>query len=326
MTKSFSNQVDQQVRSDDIDSRIYCSYKQLVSIQSHAQSFSLLPHMSSSTSLAGRHHSLFRGRGLNFEELKHYQPGDDVRNIDWKTTMRLGKPYVRSYTEEKDRNVIVLADLRSGMFFSSQKVMKSVVAAEIASLCGWQAIKQGDRVGFVLAGANQIHLSRSCRSQNDLLHRLSDIAKATQNLNCHSSNHSTSNFSHIIKQLRRLNPKSSTLILVSDWHDANERDLDALKYLQQRNDVVSVLVSDPLELKLPERLHTQPWVIGNGEQQMNISGKVLVSKINQILEQSGETKRNQLRQLMTAKKLPFIELGTAGDHLRTFKKKVGGRT
>ncbi|MDN3683024.1 DUF58 domain-containing protein [Vibrio tapetis subsp. quintayensis] len=326
MTKIFSNQTNEQAPSDDIDSRICCSYKQLVPLQSQAQSFSLLPHISSGTSLAGRQHSLFRGRGLNFEELKHYQPGDDVRNIDWKTTMRVGKPYVRSYTEEKDRNVIVLADLRSGMFFSSQSVMKSVVVAEVTALCGWKAIKQGDRVGFVLATPKQIQLSRSCRSQNDLLHRLSDIAKATQHLNCHSSNDSISNFSNIIKQLIRLNLRSSTLILISDWHDASERDLDALKYLQQRNDVVSVLVSDPLELKLPERLHTQPWVIGNGEQQMNISGKALVSEINQVLEHSGDTKRNRLRKLMTAKKLPFIELGTSGNHLRIFKQKVGGRT
>ncbi len=320
MSRIFSKQ------TQDIDSRIYCSYKHLVSIQAHAQSFSLLPHMSSSTLLAGRHHSLFRGRGLNFEELKHYQSGDDVRNIDWKTTMRIGKPYVRSYTEEKDRNVIVLADLRSGMFFSSQEVMKSVVAAEVASLCAWQAIKQGDRVGLALAEPNRIHLSRACRSQNDLLHRFKQIAQATQNLNANSSNHSSCSFSHIIQCIRRLNPKSSTLIFVSDWQDANERDLDALKYLQLRNDVVSVLVSDPLESKLPEQLYANPWVIGNGEQQMNVGGKVLVSRINQVLEQNGETKRHQLQQLMTAKKLPFIELGTDGDHLRIFKQKIGGRT
>lgn len=134
-----------------LDPRLYCDYSRLVRIQAQAESFSLLPHLKAGSVLSGRHNSLFRGRGLNFEELRHYQLGDDIRNLDWKVTMRTGKPHVRSYTEEKDRNVMICVDQRSSMFFASQNTMKSVVAAEVAALCGWRVLKDGDRVGFVLA-------------------------------------------------------------------------------------------------------------------------------------------------------------------------------
>lgn len=104
-------------KSQGMDPRLYCDYARLVRLQAQAESFSLLPHLKAGSVLSGRHNSLFRGRGLNFEELRHYQLGDDIRNLDWKVTMRTGKPHVRSYTEEKDRNVIVCVDQRSTMFF-----------------------------------------------------------------------------------------------------------------------------------------------------------------------------------------------------------------
>lgn len=322
----FTKQRGAQPANSLLDSRIYCSYKQLVSIQSQAQGFNLLPHANAHANMTGRHRSLFRGRGLNFEELKHYQAGDDIRNIDWKTTIRLGKPYVRSYTEEKDREVLILVDQRSGMFFSSQSIMKSVIAAEIAALCAWQAIKQGDRIGFVMAEPHRVYMGAPCRSQPNLLAKFRDISAANQRLNRCSSDQNLSDFSHIVQMLKRLNPKTSTLILISDWHDATEKDLDALKYLQQRNDVLSVLISDPFEQQLPEHLYNNSWVIGDGEQQMHIGGKKLVTALNHVLFNEGQNKRNQLQKLMAMKQLPLIELDTAGAHLRQFKQQVGGRT
>ena len=97
-------------QSQGLDPRLYCEYARLVRLQAQVKSFSLLPHLNSGSVLSGRHNSLFRGRGLNFEELRHYQLGDDIRNLDWKVTMRTGKPHVRSYTEEKDRNMIICVD------------------------------------------------------------------------------------------------------------------------------------------------------------------------------------------------------------------------
>ena len=84
--------------------------------------------------LAGRHASRLRGRGLNFEEIRRYLPGDDTRNMDWKVTARMRKPHVRVYTEERDRPCLLVVDQRQSMFFGTRRCMKSVAAAEVAAL------------------------------------------------------------------------------------------------------------------------------------------------------------------------------------------------
>src|SRR6478672_2557787 len=96
--------------------------------------------------LAGRHPSRVRGRGLAFEELRAYVAGDDIRSIDWRVTARAGKPFVRVYSEEKDRPALILVDQRINMFFGSRLAMKSVAAAKVAALVAWRILTVGDRV------------------------------------------------------------------------------------------------------------------------------------------------------------------------------------
>ena len=97
-----------------------------------------------------------RGRGLEFEELRPYYEGDDVRAIDWPSTARTGSPQLRVYTEERDRSVILLVDQRLAMFFGSRRAMKSVVAAEAAALAAWRVTSLGDRIGGIVFSENGI--------------------------------------------------------------------------------------------------------------------------------------------------------------------------
>src|SRR5690606_25655237 len=100
--------------------------------------------------LAGRHASRLRGRGLNFDEIRHYLPGDDIRQIDWKVTARTREPHSRIYTEERERPALMVVDQRLSMFFGSRRQLKSVTAAEAAALVAWRTIAVKDRVGMVL--------------------------------------------------------------------------------------------------------------------------------------------------------------------------------
>ncbi len=308
-------------QSQGFDPRLYCDYSRLVRLQAQAESFSLLPHLKAGSVLSGRHNSLFRGRGLNFEELRHYQLGDDIRNLDWKVTMRTGEPHVRTYTEEKDRNVIVCIDQRSAMFFASIEVMKSVVAAEIAAMCGWRVLKDGDRVGFVIASNRALYHSKAQRSQSDLLAQLKRLSHANQSLSVDSSDSEQVTFSKWIELIKRMKLKQSTLIFISDWHDCEEHHLDHLKQLQQHNDVLAVMIGDPLEQSLPHNLAKMKWVIGDGRYQLNLDSKTKVDVASTSLVE----KAHQQRQLMVLKKLPHIELDTTGDHITQFQKLVGGR-
>lgn len=312
-------------KSQGLDPRLYSDYATLVRLQAQAQSFTLLPHLKSASVLAGRNTSLFRGRGLNFEELRHYQLGDDIRNLDWKVTLRTGKPHVRSYTEEKDRNVMICVDQRSAMYFSSVQVMKSVVASEVAALCAWRVLKDGDRVGFSLASSQSIVHSKSQRSQNQLLGQLKQLVEANQALNVDSADNAAVSFSDWMEQLQRMRLKQTTIIMISDWHDCQDHDVDRLKQLQQHNDVLAVMVSDPLEQSLPSRLATMNWVVGDGEYQLNLDSRSKLSQANVELEQRMKNQRQSLSRLMASKTLPYIELTTDGEHIAQFQRRVGGR-
>ncbi len=312
-------------KSQQLDARLYCDYARLVRLQSQAESFSLLPHLSAGSALSGRHSSLFRGRGLNFEELRHYQLGDDIRNLDWKVTLRTGKPHVRSYTEEKDRNVVVCVDQRSAMFFASESVMKSVVAAEIAALSAWRALKDGDRVGIVTATPVRVVLSKPQRSQHHLLAQLKQLARVNQSLNVASRDKAGVSFSSWVESIKRSRPKRSTLIFISDWRDCRSEELDQLKLLQQHNDVLAIMVNDAFEHALPDKLAQANWVVGDGEHQLNLDTQSKVALASEELQQQSYQKRESIAKLMAIKNLPHIELNTSGQHISQFKAMIGGR-
>ena len=121
----------------------------MIRIRYKAADFSFKPVQPVNSILSGRYASRLRGRGLNFEELRRYHPGDDIRSMDWKVTARTRTPHVRVYTEEKDRSVLLIVDQRLNMFFGTRQRMKSVTALELAALGAWRALDSGDRVGMV---------------------------------------------------------------------------------------------------------------------------------------------------------------------------------
>src|ERR1700727_1227652 len=125
----------------------YAELDSLIALQFKARGFVLTHSQPMHSLLFGRHSSHVRGRGLDFEEMRNYVLGDDVRRIDWRVTARIQKPFVRVYSEERDRPTMVVVDQRINMFFGSRVSMKSVVAAEIAALAAWRVFHQGDRGG-----------------------------------------------------------------------------------------------------------------------------------------------------------------------------------
>jgi uncharacterized protein (DUF58 family) len=171
--------------SDAQTSGIYVQLDELVRLQHKASGFSFLPRQPVHSILSGRHASKLRGRGLNFEELRNYLPGDDTRNIDWKVTARTRTPYVRVYTEEKDRTVWLLVDQRVGMFFGSRQRMKSVVAAEVAAISAWRVLSVGDRVGALVFDDSEVSVIPPHRSRERVMQILKQVVKKNHALSAH---------------------------------------------------------------------------------------------------------------------------------------------
>jgi uncharacterized protein (DUF58 family) len=133
------------------DGRIYrVDAEELVALRSSGERLRPAPVQAARSALAGAHRSRFHGRGMDYRESRHYQPGDDIRNMDWRITARSGHAHVKVFDEERERPVVVLVDCGKTMFFATQGVFKSVQAARLAALIGWSAIGHGDRIGALL--------------------------------------------------------------------------------------------------------------------------------------------------------------------------------
>src|SRR5262245_43442697 len=145
---------------------VYANLEDLVRLKFSARKFSFLPRQPIHSLLAGRHASRLRGRGLNFEEIRRYLPGDDIRQIDWKATMRTRKTCSRVYTEERERSVLLVVDQRITMFFGSVKNMKSVTSAEAAALAAWRVLAQKDRIGALVFNDSRVDEVRPQRSRS----------------------------------------------------------------------------------------------------------------------------------------------------------------
>src|SRR5262244_1272240 len=129
---------------------VYVDLEEMIALEYRSRKVSFLPRQPVHSLLSGRFASRMRGRGLNFEEIRDYRSGDDVRQIDWKVTARLQKPHVRVFNEERDRPALLIVDQRLAMFFGSRYAMKSVTAAQAAAIGAWRVLGVGDRVGAVV--------------------------------------------------------------------------------------------------------------------------------------------------------------------------------
>lgn len=218
--------------------------------------------------LSGRHGSRVHGRGLSFEELRLYLPGDDVRTMDWRVTARTGTPHVRLYAEEKERPVLLVVDQRMNMFFGSRRAMKSVAGAEVAALAAWRVLADGDRVGAVLFGdAGQTSLAPQ-RSRHGVLHLLGELAQYNQRLRADApSQRGPDRLNDALQRALRVAHHDHLVIVISDFDGSDAQTRHLMLALRSRNDVVSALIYDPFLLELPA---SGQLVVSDGELQVEL--------------------------------------------------------
>jgi uncharacterized protein (DUF58 family) len=247
---------------------VYATVDSLAALEAAARDFTFLPRQPVHSLLSGRHASRVRGRGLAFEELRTYLPGDDIRAMDWRVTARMGSPFVRVYTEEKDRSTFLVIDQRIGMFFGTRRAMKSVTAAEIAALCGWRVLGQGDRVGALVFNDSAIDEVRPERSRAAVMRALETIARHNGELKADSQARSApAQLNAVLEATARQAQHDALVIVVSDFNGADDTTRNLLLRLASRNDLVTSLVYDPFLLELPE---SGTLVVTDGDLQVEL--------------------------------------------------------
>ena len=295
------------VASQYADERVYTSLEQLVRLQHQAVGFSFLPRQPIHSLLAGRHGSKLRGRGLNFEELRRYRSGDDIRMLDWKVTRRLKKPHVRVYTEEKERVITLVIDQRVPMFFGSSQLMKSVVAAQLSALAGWRGLAGGDRVGAVIFNDTDVVELKPQRSRHQLLRIFNAVVSFNHQLSVAQSNNPTNHgqINRVLKQVSQQATHDNLICIISDLTGANTTTDQAISRLSQHNDVLLGFVYDPLENRLPEG---GKLAVSDGELQIEIDTNDI--KLRERYEAQFDDRIQRARDYFQKRGVPVLPINT----------------
>jgi len=227
---------------------LYPDFNELIQLGQKASRLHIISGRQSTAASSGDYASPFRGQGLEFHEVREYRFGDDIRSIDWRVTARTDKPYVKVFTEERERTVILCVDANAAMRFGTRGTFKSVQAARAAALLGWHANGSNDRVGCIVFGdvPEGIQFFAPARSRRALWQTLKLLSSTTTGAHGLPVEQEVA-----LKYLERVAPTRALLIVISDFQNATETMEMRLGNLRRTCDVVLITINDPADREIP---------------------------------------------------------------------------
>ncbi|MDX1695353.1 MAG: DUF58 domain-containing protein [Ketobacteraceae bacterium] len=286
---------------------VYVSMEELVAIQSRHCTLDLRGRRKALTAIAGSHHSSFRGRGIDFDEVRIYEPGDDVRNIDWRVTARTGKPHTKLFREERERPIYIVVDQGQSMFFGSQEAFKSVVAAKAAGYLAWGSREHGDRVGGFIFNDNEVQEIRPKEGKKGIQQYLRLLIQFNQKLTAEGiASGKRSAFINALEGVKRVIRPGSLAFVISDFKHFDDITLQHFSLVARHSDIVCIQVYDPLEQQLPP---PGSYSFTNGQRAVTVNthSKDLRKHYRlRFLEH-----QDRIRQQLASIAIPLIEISTA---------------
>lgn len=264
--------------------------------------------------ISGNRRSPFRGRGLELDSVREYVPGDDIRNIDWRVTARTGQPHSKLFQEERERHLVVGIDMNSAMRFGTRKTFKSVQAAYVAAMLGWQGLAQQDRVSACLFGdvPHGVCFFPPKRTQKSFCHILKMLASPSVH------RHAIPLESALLRMEQSVQ-SGSLVYLISDFMNIHETLVhQSLARLSKKCEVICIAINDPMEKTL------YPFgVVGFG---VNEREKIYVDTRDLQGRKAYETRWAETRKMLhdiTAKlKISLVELTTESDIMKELTLKL----
>ncbi|MDO6745731.1 DUF58 domain-containing protein [Gilvimarinus sp. 1_MG-2023] len=299
----------------------YCSVANLLRERFNARDLKLFAPHPVKSAQAGRFRTRFRGRGVDFEEVRLYQPGDDIRSIDWRVTARTQVPHTKLYSEERERPVYLLCDQRSPMFFGSVQHFKSTLACHLASCIGWAALGAGDRVGSLVFGDQDFRDSRPKRSKHAVLQLIRLLEQYNHQLHSPIANSNSLSLAQMLSDTQRIAKPGAALFVISDFNDLDNAAEKQLFQLSRHLDISLIHTHDPLEQQL----------IGNSALAVTNGTDKQLLPVNQKRFQSeyalmAADKQQQLRDTCTRLQIELIPVSTADDYATVLRHRFAGPT
>lgn len=255
----------------------------------------------------GENKSLFKTRGLNFEEVRQYQPGDDIRQIDWRVTAKYGKPFTKLYTEEKEKQVYILCDLRPNMQFATHGHFKAVVAARLASLIGFLAEQKNDSLSYQILSHKIIQSLANLPARDTLPYFLNQLAQELPK-------ESEISFCQIIPFMEQNIRPGSIIFLISDFYDTTIDDLKFLGELSHKNIINLIHLYDNMEIQLPKGI----LPFSNGKKEILVDTQS--NSFQKNFKNSWTHKTDLLRQNVKKYHWGYLSLATDSDYLNQFQR------
>lgn len=287
---------------------IFVSLNDLLKMEHLSRGFSFLASKQKVRSiLGGKHASKLRGRGLDFEEVRNYVAGDDIRNIDWKVTARTQKTHTRVYSEEKEKPALIIVDQSKSMFFGSQKKTKSVVAAEIAALTAFKVLKEGDRVGGVVFADKGIDIIYPKRDRKNILRFLEKIVTRNRELIDSEPIEFDKALNTVLSKVKNIITHDFLIVIISDFHRYNPDIIKFISRLSVHNDVILTKVYDPMEKMIPESI----IIAGDKKHQLLLDGEE--KKLRDRFKNAFTDDFEKFKEQMKKHRIPVLSIDTVTD-------------
>ncbi len=257
--------------------------------------------------LVGLHHSKLRGRGVDFDQVRIYQAGDDVRTIDWRVTARTQEPHTKLFHEERERPIYIIAEQSRRLFFGSGRAFKSVLAARAASLIGWAALSHNDRVGGLVFGSAEQQEIKPRRSKQSLLQLLDRLARANRQLYPESPIDPEA-FSLALRRAREVLRPGSLSVILCDERALSDAAEQQLSLLARHVDLLLLPLFDPLDHALPAA-----GLLRFSQDDAHLELDTQEAALRQRYRQQGEARSARWQRLADRLRVPLMPLDTHYD-------------
>lgn len=228
---------------------IHLTPSELIALRPRCHALRLPMRQPAASALAGAYRSRFRGRGVDFLESRNYQPGDDIRNMDWRVTARTGRPHTKVFQEERERPVLVVMDASPSLYFGTRRRLKSVAAGQMAAAIAWSAVRRGDRIGGFLFAPGRHRELRPAGGRRGAMRMIQGLVDWLQPEE--TPEQSQDSLAGALERVRHAVRPGSLIIIISDFFSLDEDSNRHLSRLRQHNDVIGCQVLDVAEHLLP---------------------------------------------------------------------------
>lgn len=255
-----------------------------------------------SETFSGEYHSVFKGHGMEFAEVREYVPGDEIRSIDWNVTARLGRPFIKRFVEERELTMMLACDISGSLHFGSRNKFKNRIAAELSALFAFSALQNNDKAGIMLFSDQPELYIPPRKGRRHVLRLVREIL-------AHEPRHRGTDIAGCLDNLNRVVKRKGILILISDF--ADEKDFSRpLRIAAKRHDLIPVLVEDPLETNLPDinaLLRTEDPETG-----VLTTWDLSSASTRQALKRKAAERRERLGKLFSSMGVDWIRISSDG--------------